>query len=249
MPLKLTLVYKTYFSEYVEAREDLTRLDMRFRPNYSAPKPTHAELNGNKKKLRKFMNSIKHLSFKKIQLICASGMYVNGFENARFLGLLQVKTSDKLKIISFRWCALSEKFICYLHQFVKQRMEEKRALEHIQFLRLYKDNINELNQSKVGYLVSRIALFSSKYFHTQMEAETNRIFYKYFINSAELCNRKKIKSFVSIGGYFRAQGLRTAEYEAYAKCMKVKLYGNPLHWNQLWGNVDKILLQERIVYV
>lgn len=240
-------VYERYTSDRIESTEPLQRLNFIFRRKFTLSLPQFARENSDKIALRKLLAKLKKVDFYKLELVCTSGMYVNGVENRRFLRFLEVKTTKNLILLCFRWCAFSEKMISSLHQFVKQRYEEDRPLEYIQLIRLYISNIQGYNYSKLGYLLSRVAIFTKKFFNTQTDVSTNQMFYHFFLTAADYCNRKKVQSYISLGVDFHNLGNLFESYENTSKVMGVEVYGNPRGWNQQFDNNDSIQLETTVL--
>lgn len=245
--MKFTLVYRSYYSERVEENEDIMRLIMLFRPKYILSRPSDALNNINKSDLRKIIFKLSRVNCDHLKLVCASGMFVNGFENKRFLRFLDFKTSSKLTILSFRWCSISERLITSIYEFSKQRYEENRALEFVQLVRLYKSNVRGLNHQRIGYLLSKVAIFTKKYFHTQTDTSSNAYFYHLFLTAADFCSRKKVQSYVSLGADYNAVVNLSPDYRNIFTKLNVKLYSNPDRWVQDWSNNTSIVLEKRVV--
>lgn len=220
------------------------RLIFSFRPVSVNVDPGYGKTNSDGNSLRLLLKNLKLTSFSELKVICISGMYVNEFENARFIKYITVKSPKFLKVLAFRWCTLSEKLIFSLYQLLKERYEKNKPIDMLQIYRLYEKDISLLDKRKVIYLLSQTAIYCKKYFHTQTDSLTNRQFYHFFFTANDICSRKKLPSFISLGGQHSNPLSIFKRYSALSK--HLTLFANPNGWSQVWNDSSKVFIDDLV---
>lgn len=146
-----------------------------------------------------------------------------------FIKLIQENT-PKLEFLKFLPTAFTQEFVLTLHFMMKEKYNKGKPL-NLQLIRLYDTEIPATFPiQRVGYILSKLAVHCKRLFHVQFNPETNEKLMKFFLIAADFASRKKVKGFVSTGGYFKHPTNLSDEYKQIWKYANLK--NNPHSWNQ-----------------